>query len=122
MFSQILLLLAAGLLIAMGFIHSYLGEKYLFSRLFVIPDLPLFRRDRQFTERVLRFAWHITSLGWLGFASLLCLMSFGKTHLFGIVISITLVLHGIFILVTCGMKHPAWALFLLSGVCVWLAI
>jgi hypothetical protein len=56
MFSQRLLLFAAALLIAMSFIHSYLGEKYMFSRLFAISDLPLFRSDRRFTERVLRFA------------------------------------------------------------------
>ena len=95
----LLFLFAALLLVVMGFIHSYLGEKYIFSRLFAIPDLPLFRHDRRFTERVLRFAWHLTSLAWWGFAGLLFLLNImGKASAFGLVIAIRLALHGIIIL------------------------
>jgi hypothetical protein len=119
--SKGLLLFAAFLLVAMSFIHSYLGEKYMFSRLFAVSNLPLFRQDRRFTERVLRFAWHITSIAWLGFAALLFLMSFGNTTWFGLVIAATLAVHGIVIVATCGVRHPAWSLFLLAAIATWLA-
>ncbi len=121
MLSKGLFLFAACLLTAMGFIHSYLGEKFMFSRLFAVRDLPLFRRHRRFTERVLRFAWHITSLAWFGFAALLFLMSFGNTALFGLVIAATLFVHSIVIVATCGVRHPAWSLFLLAAFAVWFA-
>lgn len=121
MLSKGLFLFGACLLIAMGFIHSFLGEKYMFGRLFAIPDLPLFRSDRRFTERVLRFAWHITSLAWFGFAGLLFLMGTGNTALFSLVIAATLAIHGLVIVVTCGPRHPAWSLFLLAASAVWFA-
>ena len=59
-----LLLIAAVIVAAIGLIHSYLGERLVFPRLFALPDLPLLRRDRAYTENVLRYAWHVTSLAW----------------------------------------------------------
>jgi hypothetical protein len=105
----------------MGIIHSYLGERYLFPRLLALPDLPLFRRDRKFTERVLRFAWHITSIGWFGFAALLILLVLGNTPAFPVAIAAILAIHGIVIVSTCGVRHPAWSLFLIAAAAVWLA-
>ncbi|HET6404241.1 MAG TPA: hypothetical protein VFH78_06300 [Candidatus Thermoplasmatota archaeon] len=66
-----LLALAAFLIASISLAHSYLGERYILIRLFRRPDLPkLFGSDR-FTKRTLRFAWHITSVAWLGLAAAL---------------------------------------------------
>jgi len=67
------LAVASALLVLCGLAHSYLGERYLLIRLFKRENLPhLFGGDR-FTKGTLRFAWHITSFAWFGFAVLLSL-------------------------------------------------
>jgi len=65
-----MLLLAAILILAIALAHSYLGERYILIRLFRRPLPELFGSD-DFTKRTIRFAWHITSIAWLGFAYLL---------------------------------------------------
>ncbi|MCA9705874.1 MAG: hypothetical protein KDK70_08515, partial [Myxococcales bacterium] len=48
--------------------HSALGERTLLRPLFARPwELGL---PRPVAERILRFAWHLTSLAWLGLAAL----------------------------------------------------
>lgn len=65
------LALAALLAVGIGIAHSSLGERYILMRLFRRPDLPkLFGSDR-FTRDTLRFAWHITTVAWLGMAGAL---------------------------------------------------
>ena len=65
-----MLALAAILILAIALAHSYLGERYILIRLFRQPLPKLFGSD-DFTKRTLRFAWHVTSIAWLGFAALL---------------------------------------------------
>lgn len=65
-------LVAAALLLgAIAAAHSYLGERYILTRLFRREDLPHLWGSDEFTRRTLRFAWHLTSVAWLGFAALL---------------------------------------------------
>ena len=59
------------LLIVIGIIHSYLGEKYILIRLFRRENLPHLMGSDWFTKQTLRFAWHITTLAWFGFAAIL---------------------------------------------------
>lgn len=62
--------LAAGAVLAfgVGLAHSVLGERYILMRL-MRRDLPkLFGADA-FTKRTLRFAWHLTTIAWWGFAA-----------------------------------------------------
>lgn len=54
---------AAVLLLLIGLAHSYLGERYIFVRLFRLELTKLFGSD-WFTERTLRFAWHLTTVAW----------------------------------------------------------
>lgn len=65
----------AGALVAVGLAiaHSALGERYILMRLFRRPLPPLFGDD-SFTRRTLRFAWHLTSVLWLGVAATLLLV------------------------------------------------
>jgi hypothetical protein len=112
-----LLISAAVLLGFIGVVHSVLGERYVFRRLFALPNLPLLRRDRVYTEHVLRYAWHLTSVAWWGFGALLLVLALGSGGISGLgaVVAATLLLTGVVILMTAGLRHPAWSLFLLAG-------
>lgn len=70
-----MLLLSAVLLLIIGFLHSYLGEKYLLIRLFKYK-LPKLLGGDWFTKQVLRFAWHLTTVAWFGFAAILASLHF----------------------------------------------
>jgi hypothetical protein len=113
----ILLLLAAVILISIGIAHSYLGERYVFGRLFALRDLPLLHHGRRYTEMVIRFAWHLTSVAWWGFAAVIIALSNGlySAHVVGGIVGCTLLLTGTIIIVTAGIRHPAWWAFLVAG-------
>jgi hypothetical protein len=68
---ELLLSAAALLCMLIGVAHSYLGEKYILIRLFRRDNLPKLLGSDWFTKRTLRFAWHLTSIAWWGFAALL---------------------------------------------------
>ena len=65
-----MLAIASLLLIFIGIVHSYLGERYILIRLFK-RELPKLFGSDLFTKKVLRFAWHLTTLAWFGFAGIL---------------------------------------------------
>uniref|UniRef100_E6QPQ8 Uncharacterized protein n=1 Tax=mine drainage metagenome TaxID=410659 RepID=E6QPQ8_9ZZZZ len=115
--TTVLLLLAAAVLSFIGFAHSYLGERFVFGRLFALRDLPLLHHDRRYTELVIRFAWHLTSVAWWGFAAVILALSgaIATTHVVGAIVGCTLLLTGTIIVVTAGARHPAWWLFLVAG-------
>ena len=69
------LLMAAVLTILLAAAHSYLGERYLLIRLFRRTELPKLFGGVAFTKQTLRFAWHITSIAWLGLASLIAVLA-----------------------------------------------
>ena len=62
--------IASLLLIFIGIVHSYLGERYILIRLFK-RELPKLFGSDLFTKQVLRFAWHMTTVAWFGFAGIL---------------------------------------------------
>lgn len=66
-----MLLIGSFLLIFIGLVHSYLGEKYILIQLFKRNNLPKLLGSDWLTKRVLRFAWHLTSIAWWGFAVIL---------------------------------------------------
>ena len=70
-----MLLIAAALMFATGLAHSYLGERFILIRLFRRGELPKLFGGTEFTRGTLRFAWHITTLAWWGFAALLVIAS-----------------------------------------------
>ena len=63
--------IAAGLLAFIGIVHSVLGERLLLRPLFAHPDWSLPRMPREPAERVLRFAWHLTTIAWWAIAAAL---------------------------------------------------
>lgn len=99
--------LAAGLLAFIGLVHSVFGE--------IAIVTPLLRNrswsigiPRRAADRVIRFAWHLTTLAWLGLAAALIGVDIGVA--FGAVALIS----GATVLVMLP-AHPAWPFFIAAG-------
>lgn len=117
---QPLLYVAAFLLVAVGIAHSWLGERYILIRLFRRGHLPQIFGSSEFTIRTLRFAWHLTSVAWLGFAALLILLASPPvtSSAIGLVIGCTFLVHCAIALVGSRGRHLSWPIFLAVGILV----
>ena len=113
-----LLYLAAFLATAIGIAHSYLGEHYILLRLFRRDDLPKLFGSSEFTIRTLRFAWHVTTIAWWGFAVILVVLANAPvtTSTIGLVIGCTFLVHFAIALVGSRGKHFSWPVFLAIGI------
>lgn len=119
-----LLYFAAFLAAALGLAHSMLGERYILRRLFRRGDLPRLFGGTEFTRRTLRFAWHITTVAWFGFAALLVLAGRGgvTTSCMLQVTGVTFLASGVLPLVLTRGKHLSWVvLFVIGGIALWCA-
>lgn len=119
------LLLAAALTVLTAAAHSFLGERYILIRLFRREDLPrLFGHDG-FTRRTLRFAWHVTSVAWLGFAGLLVVLAQedapDRAMLLQIVAATFL---GTAVIAAIGSrgKHVSWIVFTAMALLIWFSL
>jgi hypothetical protein len=54
---RIALVIAAGLTMVLAAAHSYLGERYILTRLFRRDNLPKLLGGVEFTKQTLRFDW-----------------------------------------------------------------
>jgi len=115
---EFLLYLSALLLVVVSLAHSYLGERYILTRLFRRDNLPKLFGSDDFTKRTLRFAWHVTSVAWLGFAGILVLLAQPSLNsaLVAQVVAVTFGLHCLVALLGSKGKHLSWVLF--GTVCV----
>ena len=113
-----LLYLAAFLATATGIAHSYLGEHYILLRLFRRDDLPKLFGSSEFTTQTLRFAWHLTTIAWWGFAAIIVVLANAPvtTSTIGLVIGCTFLVHFVIALVGSRGKHFSWPVFLAIGV------
>lgn len=109
---------AAVLTLFVAIAHSYLGERYILTRLFRRGDLPRLFGGTEFTIRTLRFAWHLTSLAWLGFAGLLVLLAHDAAtpRMLGLVVGWTFLGHAAVTAFASRGRHLAWPVFLAIGV------
>lgn len=114
---QLALYLAAALTTGVGIAHSYLGERYVLIRLFRRPDLPKLFGGTDFTIRTLRFAWHLTSVAWLGFAVILVQLAHRPptTVVLGATIGGIFLVHAAVTLFGSRGRHLAWPAFLAIG-------
>lgn len=112
-----MLYLAITLLIATGLAHSYLGERYLLVRLFTRDNLPKLFGSAAFTKGTLRFAWHLTTIVWWGFAYLIFLATKGSLTTIQTlkVIGAVALLSGFFPLLFTRGKHLSWIVFFVVG-------
>lgn len=111
--------------VGLGVAHSALGERYIFPRLFRCEDLPLLRRSREYTKSILRWAWHLTSLAWFGFAYILFLIATDRapnavelSRIIGVVFGLTCVIA----FATTRGRHVAWPLLALVALASWFGV
>ena len=71
---NIFLVIAAGLSLLAGILHSILGERLILKRM-SSDDLPTTVGSGDFVFRVLRIFWHLVSVAWWGFAVLLWVLA-----------------------------------------------
>jgi hypothetical protein len=121
---NISLLLAALLLLLLGLVHSVLGERYILIRLFRRENLPRLFGSDEFTRRTLRFAWHLTTVVWLGVAVLLVRLaasggpSVARAEV-GSVVAGTAAVSALVTLVGSRGRHPASVVFVLVALLAW---
>ncbi len=115
---DIALYAAAVLTVGIGAAHSWLGERYILIRLFRRDDLPQLFGGTEFTKNTLRFAWHITTLAWIGFAAILVSIAEGAltTRTTGLIIGATFGAHFVVALVASRGKDYSWVIFLAIAV------
>lgn len=115
---QTALYVAAFLAVVVGIAHSYLGERYILMRLFRREDLPKLFGSAEFTSRTLRFAWHITSVAWWGYAAILVLLAHppATTSAIGLAVGWTFLAHFAIVLAASRGRHLSWLVFLAIGV------
>ncbi|MDD1795316.1 hypothetical protein LRP50_19475 [Enterovibrio sp. ZSDZ42] len=119
-----LLYVAAILLVIISFAHSYLGERYILIRLFKRNNLPKLFGSDAFTKKTLRFAWHITSIAWCGFAALLVALAQPQLSLniMASIIALTFFIHGLLSLLASQGKHLSWIVFFAICACIVIGI
>lgn len=118
-----MLFLAAVLIFLTGAAHSYLGERYILIRLFRRKDLPQLFGGTAFTIGTLRFAWHLTTVAWWGFAYLAYVASQGPVsteQMLATLGTVALVSAALPLYFTRG-RHLSWIVFLLVGLLVLVA-
>lgn len=120
------LLTAALLTLLVGLAHSYLGERYVLTRLFRRTPLPKLMGSEGAMRRVLRFAWHLTTVAWWGFAALLVLFAmdgrFDSRRVTLLVVAGTFGVSAAITGVTSRGRHLAWVVFLAIAVLSWWAV
>ena len=115
--SALVLYIAAILVIGVAIAHSVLGERYLISRLSRLEGLPHLLGGPEFAFRILRFAWHITTVAWFGFAAIFVLMAHEavSTRSIAAVVAVTFVVSAVITVAASRGRHLAWVVFLAIG-------
>lgn len=109
-----MLYIGASLAVFIGFLHSLLGEKFILTRLFQRTNLPHLFGSDWFTKRVLRFAWHLTTVAWWGFAAILVVLEKPSTTTHS---DLLFIIGGVFVMsgiIAAGFtrgKHLSWIVF-----------
>lgn len=114
-----MLIPAAILCVAIGLIHSVLGERYILVRLFRGARIPHLFGSDLFTKRTLRFAWHLTTIAWWGMGYLVWGLSRGPTDAGKLIVDTVVVvfaISGAMALLGSRGKHLSWIVFwLIAG-------
>ena len=118
---NVFLLLAAAILFLIGIMHTVLaewkGERTLVRRITRARLLDSSDAQDLVARRIVRLAWHLTSLTWCGIAAALTYLAFvEQTESLRMVVRIlasTFLLHSVLSLVIVRGKHTSWYMFLL---------
>ncbi len=112
---------AAILMFLLGLAHSILGERYILVRLFRRDNLPNLFGGTQFTQQTLRFAWHITTIAWWGFAIIVWQVAAGQSGPASTlkIIGYTSIAAGLLPLILTRGRHLSWLVLFAIG---WIAL
>ena len=115
-----LLYLAAFLILLVSLAHSVLGERYILIRLFRRGDVPKIRGSVELTKLTLRFAWHLTSLVWLGMAAILLNIAHPPvtTASLGLITGCCFFLQFLTAVIASRGRHFSWIFFLAIGLLI----
>jgi hypothetical protein len=111
---QIVLIVAALGAVGIGLVHSMLGEQGIVKPILKRMDWAGVPPDADFLNRTVRFAWHITTLAWIGLAVILLaplLGMEGQQAFAPLTIAATFLVTGIVALVASKGRHLAWIVF-----------
>ena len=117
------LVVAAVLTMAVGVVHSWLGEHRLIGPLLSPEGRRGILASSSFARQVLRFAWHLTPVAWWGFAAIMGALALsppdGQARLVLVMIAVTFLTTGLTVLITSRGRHLAWPVFLaIAGLCM----
>lgn len=115
--------IAAILTFVIGIVHSWLGEVRLIGPLVSPKQRTGMLASSSFARQVLRFAWHLTTLAWWGFAAILAWLALSplqdQSRTVLLVIGLTFLITSMVTLITSRGRHLAWPVFLtIAGLCV----
>ena len=129
-----MLIAAAVLVLAISLVHSYLGEKYIISRLLKRDNLPRLFGDQTFTRQTIRCAWHLTSVAWIGLGVVLLVLArhvvppvesltsgTPTLELVQRIVAFTFGVSAVVAAVGTRLRHLAWIVFLAIGVLAYFA-
>jgi hypothetical protein len=94
--------------------HSFLGERYILIRLFRRDDLPKLLGGTEFTKGTLRFAWHLTSVAWIGLAAALV-----APRRVAEVVALTFGISGLVAFAGSRGRHLSWIVFFAIAALAW---
>jgi hypothetical protein len=103
--------------------HSWLGERLILQPILGLDDLPKLSGSRHGMRKIVRFAWHITSVYFVAVAAIL--FYFSRTAADPTVIkivSITNIISAVITIVVSRGRHYAWVVFLAIGILSWLSL
>lgn len=123
---RFLLLSAAALAVLLGLAHSYLGERYVLTRLFRRTPLPKLFGSDWFTRRTLRFAWHLTTVSFWGLAALLVLAASSPTDADFrqgalVTVAVTFLVSAVVAFTATRGRHLSWIVFVAMAALILLA-
>jgi hypothetical protein len=106
--------------------HSYLGERRILQPLAAMGmDFGTPERRRS-VNATLRFAWHLTSLFWLGAAMIIGMLASRPLDPTGVgvlgILGTLYIASSAIVLASSGGRHMAWPLLLLVGMIGWAAV
>jgi hypothetical protein len=122
-----LLVAAAVIITVTAGIHSILGERYIIRRLLRRPNLPHLFGSDWLTKRTIRFAWHLTSIAWLGLAGVIVVFA-TPADLDGPALDALAVVRWTFLVSACITfvasrgRHLAWIMFGAVAAALWIGV
>ena len=120
------LITGAILAVLISFAHSYLGERFILTRLLRQTTFPHLFGSDQFTRQTLRFAWHLSSIAWLGLGAVMLSFTIADPVQVREIalqsITVTFALHALITGYATRGRHLGWIVFLAIALVTWLGL